>query len=396
MAEHYGAQAMAPTAPPAPGHQRPNVTVYARTLDPKYANHYILRHARSIEADTIVARRSSLSSVHQIGSRHQLVGRADAALRRVEEVLPAGRLVSSHSRRLAKVLASTDVLYVMFLWSALECWPAVRATRAAGVPLRFVVLAAGSDVAAVERASLRQQRAYLRMMSDADVLLAGSDHLVGRLTAVGARAPEPRRHYIGTTVPSIDELEEHRRPLTLVAASRLVPVKGVDKTIESFARVVREEPEARLRIVGDGPLRGDLEGLSARLGVGRAVEFLGELSPDDTLREISRASLLVQHNVRAPDGSEEGLGGTILEAQARRVPVVVADSGGVAEALVHGETGLLVRSGDVEGMASSIVTLLRDPDRLRRMGVESRTFIETVHNARLQDERLAEHVRGPA
>lgn len=385
---------MSSTAPSASGSPRSKVTVYARTLDPKYANNYILRHAHALGAGTIVARRSSLSSVHQIGGGNQLLGRADSALRRAEELVPAGRLVSAHSRRLARVLETTDCLYVMFLWSALECWPAVRAVRAAGVPLRFVVLAAGSDVAALERASPRQRRTYLRMMADADVLLAGSDHLVARLTAVGASGL--RRHYIGTVVPPADELEERRRPLTLVAASRLVPVKGVAKTIESFALVAAEEPDARLRIVGDGPLRGELEDLGERLGLGGAVQFLGELSPDETLREISDASLLVQHNVRAPDGSEEGLGGTILEAQARRVPVVVADSGGVGEALVHEETGLLVRSGDVEGMAASIVTLLRDPDRRHRMGVESRTFIETVHNARLQDERLAGYVRGPA
>lgn len=146
--------------------------------------------------------------------------------------------------------------------------------------------------------------------------------------------------------------------LNVACVGRLSHEKGVDVLLEAFARVQVAFPPCRLTIVGDGPLRDELEAQATRLGV--SCEFTGWRR--DVPELLRRMDLLV-----LPSRSE-GLPLALLEAMAAGLPAVAADVGGVREAAQDGLTALLTPAEDPAALAEAIVKLLGDAPLRARMG----------------------------
>lgn len=159
--------------------------------------------------------------------------------------------------------------------------------------------------------------------------------------------------------------EDTDRVVAVVA--QLIPRKGHSLLLEAWPMVRRRCPDARLLVLGAGPLQAELEGrLEAAAGadsegLAATVTFAG-FRPD--LREfLGRVDLVVHPAAR------EGLGVSLLEAQAAGVPVVAVAAGGVPEAVADGNTGLLVAPGDPVALAEAVILLLDDPGWRRQLGV---------------------------
>jgi glycosyltransferase involved in cell wall biosynthesis len=142
---------------------------------------------------------------------------------------------------------------------------------------------------------------------------------------------------------------------------RLNEVKRQDLLIRAFTRVKVSYPAARLLLVGDGPLRGELQELAARLGVAAAVCFAGYQSrPEQYLRVM---------DVFALTSRTEGLPLAVLEAWAAGLPVVASAVGGVPALVSHRRTGLLFPTGDETALAGLLGELLDNPGRARALGL---------------------------
>ena len=164
---------------------------------------------------------------------------------------------------------------------------------------------------------------------------------------------------------------------TLLSVSRLVPRKGIDMVI----RALRCLPASvDYRIVGSGPDLQRLRGLAAAEGVADRVTFLGRVDAEALAAEYQRCAVFVQPARRTPNGELEGYGLVYFEAAAWARPVVAGRSGGEVDAVVDGESGLLVDGTSVSEVASAIGGLLADPERLRSMGEAGRRRVETTHN----------------
>lgn len=146
----------------------------------------------------------------------------------------------------------------------------------------------------------------------------------------------------------------------LLAVTRLAEQKGVDVAIEALARVRERYPEARLVVLGEGPLRAELAALAARLGVAEAVDFPGRVG--DVAWWLRRAALLV-HPARW-----EGFGLALLEAMLCARPVVASAVSSIPEIVVQDETGLLVPPDDPDALAEALSALLDDPARGAALG----------------------------
>jgi len=142
---------------------------------------------------------------------------------------------------------------------------------------------------------------------------------------------------------------------TLVTASRLVPYKRVDLVVRALAKLARDHPTIRLRIVGQGPERERLEALAEELGVASNVEFVGYVPVhDDVLKIIAKASVFVS-------ASEiEGFGISVVEAAAVGTPFVITDLPVFREVTNDGTGGLLFRLGDADDLADKVNRLLSD------------------------------------
>ena len=161
-----------------------------------------------------------------------------------------------------------------------------------------------------------------------------------------------------------EELRLRAADLVVGCVARLVPVKDHVTLLRAFASVLEEQPNARLVLVGDGPEGTRLESLADELGVRAAVRFAGRRPRSPSCHHLFDVSALTS--------TSEGFPNTVLEAMAAGRPVVATRVGGTADAVRHGETGLLVPPGNVEMLTAALDSLLRNADLRKRMGAGGR------------------------
>ena len=145
---------------------------------------------------------------------------------------------------------------------------------------------------------------------------------------------------------------------------RLTPVKGHDLFLRAARRILDEAPGTRFVIVGDGPLRMDLERTARELGVAEACVFTG--ARRDVYDLVGAMDVFVLSSLH------EGAPMALLEAMALGTPVVATAVGGVPEILTQGTTGLLVEPQDASGLAAGGLELLRNPEWARGMAERAR------------------------
>ena len=209
---------------------------------------------------------------------------------------------------------------------------------------------------------------YPKLFEQATAIIANSPTMERALLDLGARAE--KLHYVpnGVDVDRFRAGAPAEAHPTFLAVGRFVEKKAPQLTIAAFATVHRTQPEARLRMIGDGRLLGVCRDLAQGLGVGEAVTFLGSQPHDVVTEEMQRARAFVQHSVVASDGNSEGMPNSILEASASGLPVVATRHAGIPEVVIDGETGFLVEERDVEGMARQMAQLLLEPRLAAELG----------------------------
>jgi glycosyltransferase involved in cell wall biosynthesis len=161
----------------------------------------------------------------------------------------------------------------------------------------------------------------------------------------------------------------------------LTPHKDHATLLGAMPRVLRAVPAARLVVVGDGELRSSLEAEARRLGLAERCVFTGFRSDVDRL--IPAFSLLCLTS------TTEALGSSLLDAMCFGRPIVATATGGIPEAVVHGETGLLVPVGDPAALASALTRLLVAADQREALGRAGRRRFEGAFTAeKMVDETL--------
>jgi len=213
-----------------------------------------------------------------------------------------------------------------------------------------------------------------RMRKSLPVLLNSAGWVTGvsmaALESVRRIAPsiEPRSSVLanGLEPPPVAPADLPFDPPCVLCLGRLDAIKGFDLAIDALGRLGDRFPGLKLLIAGDGTARPALEHQAAGLGLAGRVEFLGMLDSAAIWDTINRATLVVMPS------RTEGFPLVALEAMLMARPIVASRAGGLPEAVVDGETGLLVDIKDVEGLAGAIASLLAGRDRARRMGTAGR------------------------
>jgi glycosyltransferase involved in cell wall biosynthesis len=170
-------------------------------------------------------------------------------------------------------------------------------------------------------------------------------------------------------VPPDPELARELAPARPVVAviANLIGYKGHRFFLEAWSTVLRQSPSAVALLVGDGPLRGELEATVRHLHLGPSVRFLG--TRHDVPAVLALADLVVHPSL------QEGFSNAVLEGMAAGRPVVATAVGGTPEAVRHEETGLLVPPADSGALATAIGRLLADPATARAFGAAGRARV---------------------
>ena len=213
---------------------------------------------------------------------------------------------------------------------------------------------------------LRTHALLRKAIELSDWLTACSDAALADLRALDDSIAA-RSHTIlnGLEIPGREPSPVLLDPPVLLCSARVVPEKGLDLAIDAVALLRGEFPGIRLRIVGDGPVKDDLERHVERLGLGSSVEFLGWRSPDSIAGFVDEASIILVPSLL------EGFGLIALEGMLGGRPVVASRAGGLPEVLGE-DGGVLVETGSAEALAAGIRGLLHDPARARAVAAAGR------------------------
>src|SRR5262249_35639602 len=190
----------------------------------------------------------------------------------------------------------------------------------------------------------------------------------------------------------------------VLMVARLVEKKGADLLIRAAARLRARAVEFVVRIAGEGPEWARLQRLAHELGVSERVSFLGPLTESEVRAEYGQAAVFALPCQILPTGDRDGLPNVLLEAMARGLPIVSTTLAGVREAVVHGESGLLVSPQDEVGLADALERLFLDTALRARLGstarrrvaerFERRANLPAVH-APLPPAALIPHLPAP-
>jgi glycosyltransferase involved in cell wall biosynthesis len=299
------------------------------------------------------------------------------------------QLVGLPHRPTHRLLASldADLIHVHFGTDATDLWPSIRVL---GKPV--LVTLHGYDInihrewweaghGGLARRSYPKRLLALSRIPNVR-FVAVSEAVRARAVAFGLPQDTITTCHIGVDTaafaPVVDTQFRRKRVLFI---GRLVKNKGVDVLIRAFAMVHAKVPDAELIVVGDGPLRDDLERQAATDSI--PVRFLGAMSHDRVKNELASARLLCQPSVTIASGASEGFGLVILEAQACGVPVITSARGGSTEGIIEGVTGFRFAEGDALAAATAMTTLLTDDATLSSMSSNARKFV--IERYRLDD-----------
>jgi colanic acid/amylovoran biosynthesis glycosyltransferase len=170
---------------------------------------------------------------------------------------------------------------------------------------------------------------------------------------------------------------ESEKAGNVLMVSRLIPQKGPEYSLASFARFGKLVSNIALEIIGDGPLRNLLEEQAREYGIADRVVFHGARDHDFVRQRLSSAAMFIQHSVTLPLGGIESQGLAILEAMASSVPVVATRHGAIVETVEDGVTGLLVAERDIVGMAGAMHRLMEHTDQRLTLGAAGRKRVIT-------------------
>lgn len=263
-----------------------------------------------------------------------------------------------------------------------------------GIP--YVLACYGRDVLAEThkaRRSWLKRRVLRRVLSGASAMIAPSRWTARQaeslLAAAGARSPplgvvvvppgaDPSRFHPGLDVRPVRSRYGVPAGPCLLTVARVEPHKGIATVLAALSRLSDVLPLTYL-VVGEGRARAALEARAAELGVQHRVRWLGEV-PDADLPALYNAATLYVGLSEQQGVEVEGFGLSFLEASASGLPVVAGVSGGVADAVRHGETGLLLPPGDPAALARVLAELLGEPERCRQLGAAGRRAVERYFN----------------
>ena len=168
--------------------------------------------------------------------------------------------------------------------------------------------------------------------------------------------------------PLSDMPSQDKRARTVVCVAKLRYEKGVDVLIQAWRLVQQEVPQARLILVGSGPIEPQLTQMAEALGIKESIEFAGLQS--DVIAQLHRAGIAVLPS------RWEGMPNAVLEAMACEIPCIATRVSGSEDIIEQGVNGLLVEIEDYEAMAAALLTLLKDPTLARKCGQAARTTVE--------------------
>jgi glycosyltransferase involved in cell wall biosynthesis len=231
----------------------------------------------------------------------------------------------------------------------------------------------------------------LRKMLNRCRLITATTHQLARETANYTPAGKPIYVIpIGVDLSRFQLRDEKPNDIiTLGFVKWLLPKYGPDILIEAFAAIHRERPNTKLLMAGRGDMREQLENRIKQLNLTDSIQILGRVEHAKVPELIRSFDIMLMPSIY----ESETFGVAAIEASAAAVPVIASRVGGVPEAVLHNQTGLLVPPKDPAALAHACIELIDDAPRRRQMGLAGRRFVERYYDWNYNTKQMEEIYR---
>lgn len=226
-----------------------------------------------------------------------------------------------------------------------------------------------------------------------------------RRAAFGVTISEFNRNYLATNVSPIARERmrivhcgvsprdfafspSKREPGQLLAVGRLDEIKGFRHLIEACRILAERKIAFHCNVIGEGPLRAELEGRIADASLGANVTLLGVRKQEEVRQFLAKASMFVLPSVVTSRGDRDGIPVALMEAMAVGLPVVSTRVSGIPELVEHGVSGLLAEPGNAENLADCIQQMLVSPETALKMAQRARQQVEHEFDIAIEARKL--------
>lgn len=256
--------------------------------------------------------------------------------------------------------------------------------------ISFIVHVHGYDVTSALADPVYKSH-FLRMFISCKKIIAASHHIKRLLILEGC--PEDKieviRYGIATSQIRPISWEERKKEVpSVIFLGRLTPKKNPIALIYAFKKVLTKVPNARLSIIGEGPMYKKVDELIEKLGVRKNISLLGKMKQEEAFLILKRQWVYAQHSVTSASGDQEGFALSLAEAAAYELPVVSTIHNGISEQVLDGVTGYLVQEFNYEAMGERIAFLLMHPEIAESMGKKGRENIKQLCDGKIRTERI--------
>jgi len=249
----------------------------------------------------------------------------------------------------------------------------------------------GFDVCMIPKIPSWKKR-YVQLFQEGDLFLAEGNNMKKELIKLGCPENKIIVQHLGVDL-NIFNYTPRTFPedgnITILIAGSFREKKGIPYAIQAFAKVKKDHPEIQLRILGDGPMKNQIESLIAELGISSSVTLLGYQPHDVFLDEATHAHIFMLPSITAQNGDTEGGAPVaILEAQATGLPVISSYHADIPEVVVDGKSSLLASERDVETLAKHLEYLVEHSEVWVSMGQAGREHVEQEYDVMVQGKKL--------
>jgi colanic acid/amylovoran biosynthesis glycosyltransferase len=256
----------------------------------------------------------------------------------------------------------------------------------------------GYDIGILPRMRLWQIR-YRQLFAQGDLFIVEGHYMKSALVQLGCPESKIAVHHLGIELDLIPYAERslYNNELKILIAATFKEKKGLEYALRSLRHVIDDLAGivVSIKIIGDGPLSGQLHTVARELGLESYIQWMGYQAHSVFIKELGLADIFLSPSVEAADGDTEGGAPVaLLEAQASGIVVVSTFHADIPEVVINEKTGLLVRERDVDGLTQALLRLAKEKELYRALSIGARNHVMANHDAEKQGALLGDIISG--
>ena len=226
------------------------------------------------------------------------------------------------------------------------------------------------------------------ILGKADSIIAQSNNMKKHIDKFYSASNKVKVIPLGLPNLEIDELLTNIIPisesgLNLISIGRMAKVKGYDFLIRAMALLLEKTPNIKLKLIGDGPERTNLEALTNDLGLSKSITFTGWLTGSDKYKELLASDIYIMSSIH------EGFGVVLLEAMACGLPIIATNSGGQVDIIKENRNGILVNTANEKALAKAVEDLILNKPKRQSISIYNKNDIAIFKISNILEKYLA-------